>query len=67
MLGKRGKIEFRVLSPPGGCDSIGPGGGQSLGPGGGQSFGPGGGKSLLRDRRKGLNPDTMRPYKNPYR
>jgi hypothetical protein len=51
---------------PGGCDSIGPGGGQSIGPGGGQSIGPGGVKSLLRDRSRGLNTDTMRPYKNPY-
>jgi len=51
---------------PGGGLSIGPGGGQSIGPGGGQSIGPGGGKSLLRDRSRGLNTDTMRPYKNPY-
>lgn len=50
---------------PGGCDSIGPGGGRSIGPGGGQSIGPGGGKSLLRDRTRGLNTDTMRPYENP--
>ena len=48
---------------PGGGQSIGPGGGQSIGPGGGQSIGPGGGKSLLRDRSRGLNTDTMRPYK----
>ena len=47
---------------PGGGLSIGPGGGQSIGPGGGQSIGPGGGKSLLRDRTRGLNPDTLRPY-----
>ncbi|MSQ68602.1 MAG: hypothetical protein EXR83_10475 [Gammaproteobacteria bacterium] len=47
---------------PGGGLSIGPGGGQSIGPGGGQSIGPGGGQSLLRDRSKGLNPDTLRPY-----
>jgi len=47
---------------PGGGLSIGPGGGQSIGPGGGQSIGPGGGKSLLRDRSRGLNTDTMRPY-----
>jgi hypothetical protein len=47
---------------PGGGLSIGPRGGQSIGPRGGQSIGPGGGKSLLRDRKKGLNTDTMRPY-----
>lgn len=47
---------------PGGGLSIGPGGGQSIGPGGGQSIGPGGGQSLDRDRSRGLNPDTMRPY-----
>jgi hypothetical protein len=29
-------------------------------------IGPGGGKSLLRDRSRGLNTDTMRPYRNPY-
>ncbi len=51
---------------PGGGLSIGPGGGQSIGPGGGQSIGPGGGKSMLRDRSRGLNTDTMRPYSNPY-
>ncbi len=47
---------------PGGGLSIGPGGGQSIGPGGGQSIGPSGGQSMMRDRRFGLNPDTMRPY-----
>lgn len=47
---------------PGGGLSIGPGGGQSIGPGGGQSIGPGGGKSVTRDRSRGLNTDTMRPY-----
>lgn len=47
---------------PGGGQSIGPGGGQSIGPGGGQSIAPGGGQSMMRDRRFGLNPDTMRPY-----
>ena len=51
---------------PGGGLSIGPGGGQSIGPGGGQSIGPGGGKSIMRDRSRGLNTDTMRPYNNPY-
>ncbi len=52
---------------PGGGLSIGPGGGQSIGPGGGQSIGPGGGKSIMRDRSRGLNTDTMRPYNNPYK
>lgn len=47
---------------PGGGLSIGPGGGQSIGPGGGQSIGPGGGQAIDRDRSRGLNPDTMRPY-----
>jgi hypothetical protein len=47
---------------PNGGQSIGPGGGQSIGPGGGQSIGPGGGKSFDRNRKLGLNPDTMRPY-----
>jgi hypothetical protein len=51
---------------PGGGLSIGPGGGQSIGPGGGQSIGPGGGQSLLRDRTRGLNADTMRPYEDPW-
>ena len=50
---------------PGGCDSIGPGGGQSIGPGGGQSIGPGGGQSLDRDRSRGLDPNTLRPYPMP--
>lgn len=47
---------------PGGGMSIGPGGGQSIAPGGGQSIAPGGGKSLTRDRSRGLDPDTLRPY-----
>jgi len=47
---------------PGGGLSIGSGGGQSIGPGGGQSIAPGGGKALDRDRSRGLNPDTLRPY-----
>lgn len=47
---------------PGGGQSMGPGGGQSMGPGGGQSMGPGGGQSMTRDRKVGLNPDTLRPY-----
>jgi hypothetical protein len=55
---------------PGGCDSIGPGGGQSIGPGGGQSIGPGGGLSIGpggglaidRDRSRGLDTRTMRPF-----
>ena len=47
---------------PSGCDSIGPGGGQSIGPGGGQSIGPRGGQSLTRDKTKGLDTNTMRPY-----
>jgi hypothetical protein len=51
---------------PGGGLSIGPGGGQSIGPGGGQSIGPGGGDSPFRDRSRGLNTDTMRPYESPY-
>src|SRR5690554_1357474 len=51
---------------PGGGLSIGPGGGQSIGPGGGQSIRPGGGKSIMRDRSRGLNTDTMRPYNDPY-
>ena len=47
---------------PGGCDSIGPGGGQSIGPGGGLSIGPGGGLAIDRDRSRGLDPRTMRPF-----
>jgi hypothetical protein len=47
---------------PGGGQSMGPGGGQSMGPGGGQSMGPGGGQSFDRDRTRGLDPNTMRPY-----
>lgn len=47
---------------PGGGLSMGPGGGQSMGPGGGQSMGPGGGQSLTRNRKLGINPNTMRPY-----
>ena len=47
---------------PGGGQSMGPGGGQSMGPGGGQSMGPGGGQSLNRNRKLGLNPNTLRPY-----
>lgn len=47
---------------PGGGRSMGPGGGQSMGPGGGQSMGPGGGQSMDRDRRLGLDPNTLRPY-----
>lgn len=47
---------------PGGGLSMAPGGGQYMGPGGGQYAGPGGGKSLTRDRSRGLDPDTMRPY-----
>ena len=43
-------------------NSMGPGGGQSMGPGGGQSMGPGGGQSLNRNRKLGLNPNTLRPY-----
>ena len=50
---------------PGGGLSIGPGGGQSIGPGGGQSIGPGGGQSLDRDRSRGLDPNTLRPYPMP--
>lgn len=50
---------------PGGGLSIGPGGGQSIGPGGGQSIGPGGGQALDRNRDRGLNPDTLRPYPDP--
>ena len=47
---------------PGGGLSIGPGGGQSIGPGGGLSIGPGGGQAIDRDRSRGLNPYTGRPY-----
>ncbi len=63
---------------PGGCDSIGPVGGQSIGPGGGLSIGPGGGQSIgpggglsigpggrlaiVRDRSRGLDSRTMRPF-----
>jgi hypothetical protein len=47
---------------PGGGRSMGPGGGQSMGPGGGQSMGPGGGSSSTRDRRYGLDPNTLEPY-----
>ncbi len=47
---------------PGGGQSIGSGGGQSIGPGGGQSIGPGGGQAMTRDRRFGLDPNTLRPY-----
>lgn len=47
---------------PGGGLSIGPAGGQSIGPGGGQSIGPNGGQAIDRDRTKGLDPNTMRPY-----
>ncbi len=47
---------------PGGGLSMAPGGGQSMGPGGGQSMGPGGGQSFDRDRTRGLDPNTMRPY-----
>lgn len=50
------------IGPEGGL-SIGPGGGQSIGPGDGQSIAPGGGKALDRDRTRGLNPDTLRPYR----
>jgi len=45
-----------------GCDSIRPGGGRSIALGGGQSIASGGGKAIDRDRFKGLNPDTLRPY-----
>ena len=47
---------------PGGGKSMGPGGGQSMGPGGGLSIGPDGGQSVLRNRKYGLDPKTMRPY-----
>ena len=55
---------------PGGCESMGPGGGLSMGPGGGQSIGPGGGLSMGpggglaidRDRSRGLDTRTMRPF-----
>lgn len=47
---------------PGGCESYGPSGGKSYGPGGGKSYGPGGGLSPNRDRSRGLNTDTMRPF-----
>ena len=43
-------------------DSIGPGGCDSIGPGGGQSIGPGGGLAIDRDRSRGLDPRTMRPF-----
>lgn len=51
---------------PGGGLSIGPGGGQSIGPGGGLSVGPGGGLAMDRDRTRGLDTRTMRPFQNPY-
>ena len=47
---------------PGGGLSIGPGGGQSIGPDGGLSIGPGGGLATDRDRSRGLDPRTMRPF-----
>ena len=47
---------------PGGGLSIGPGGGQSIGPGGGLSIGPGGGLAIDRDRSRGLDTQTMRPF-----
>jgi hypothetical protein len=47
---------------PGGGLSIGPGGGQSIGPGGGLSIGPGGGLAIDRDRSRGLDTRTMRPF-----
>lgn len=47
---------------PGGGLSIGPGGGQSIGPGGGLSIGPSGGLAIDRDRSRGLDPRTMRPF-----
>jgi hypothetical protein len=47
---------------PGGGLSIGPGGGQSIGPGGGLSIGPGGGQALDRDRSRGFDTRTMRPF-----
>lgn len=48
----------------GGGLSIGPNGGQSIGPGGGLSILPGGGLSFDRDRSRGLDPRTLRPFKN---
>ena len=47
---------------PGGGLSMGPGGGQSIGPGGGLSIGPGGGLAIDRDRSRGLDTRTMRPF-----
>jgi hypothetical protein len=47
---------------PGGGLSIGPGGGQSIGPGGGLSIGPNGGLAIDRDRSRGLDTRTMRPF-----
>jgi hypothetical protein len=47
---------------PGGGQSIGPSGGQSIGPDGGLAIGPGGGLAPDRDRSRGLNPYTGRPY-----
>ena len=47
---------------PGGGMSIAPGGGLSIAPGGGQSIAPGGGQAFDRDKTKGLNTNTMRPY-----
>lgn len=49
------------IAPRGGM-SIGLEGGQSTAPLGGQSIAPGGGQALDRDRSRGLNVDTMRPY-----
>lgn len=51
---------------PGGGLSIGPGGGQSIGPGGGLSIGPGGGLGPDRDRSRGFETRTMRPFGDPY-
>lgn len=51
---------------PGGGLSIGPGGGQSIGPGGGRSIGPGGGLAIDRDRSRGLDTRTMRPFSDTY-
>jgi hypothetical protein len=51
---------------PGGGLSIGPGGGQSIGPGGGLSIAPGGGLSIDRDRTRGLDTRTMRPFRDPW-
>jgi hypothetical protein len=49
---------------PSGGESIGPRGGQSIGPGGGLSIAPGGGLAHDRDRSRGFDTRTMKPFPN---